>query len=66
MGMEGLGVILFFVGLFVVLYVREMIMNITGLKDGSKGLMFATIGFFIGVWLLICAGMVVYVKFLEG
>ena len=61
-GVEGFVVIAFFIGLFIILWVRNVISNVTGLKDGSKGLMFATIGFFILAWLLFLVG----VYFFEG
>jgi phosphate/sulfate permease len=60
MGLEGLVVILFFAGLFVVLTIRDGISRKTGLKDGSKGLMFATIGFLILMFFVFLIGLFIF------
>jgi hypothetical protein len=60
MGLEGLFVIIFFAGLYVVLSVRESIQRKTGLKDGGWPLLLSTIGFFVGLFLLILAVMTFY------
>jgi len=60
MGLEGLALIIAAAGLWAFVKVQEWIRNFTGLEDGSKGLTFATIGFFIGAWLLFLAGLVIF------
>ncbi len=60
MAFEAIVLVVVFGFLIVFGWVQDIVKRITGLKEDSKGLFFATIGFFIGAWLLILFIATVY------